>query len=59
LFNRISLFKVKVDASLCNKCNLCAKSCPIGDTPYTKSLDCIKCLECRKVCPQNAVSFKI
>ncbi|MBI4721917.1 MAG: 4Fe-4S binding protein [Candidatus Stahlbacteria bacterium] len=57
LFNRISVIKLKIDPTLCNKCEICAKSCPMGVKPYNTHLDCIKCFECKKVCPRNAIKI--
>lgn len=46
----------------CTACGACARTCPAGaiaaDEPLaTDHAECLKCLRCRDVCPQRAVSF--
>lgn len=58
LFNKISLFRIKIDSEKCIKCGACQKNCKL-DIPVWKnpdSMDCIRCGECKKACPKNAIS---
>ncbi|MEN6473691.1 MAG: EFR1 family ferrodoxin [Syntrophaceae bacterium] len=57
---RIILPKPKLDQSLCNQCQICAKECPVKSitlSPYPV-LDgtCIRCYHCQNICPQKALS---
>ncbi len=58
LFNKISLYRIKIDSTKCVGCGLCQKKCqldiPVWQTP--DSLDCIRCGECKAACPHNAIS---
>jgi len=45
----------------CNECNLCTRECPVGaihkNGVKTDRSECIVCLRCVHVCPENGVSF--
>lgn len=63
LFSRLSLVKRAVSDN-CTKCGKCVRSCPMGaiekESPGNTSFkECIGCLTCRDVCPENAVSFRV
>ena len=60
LFNRVSLFQMKVDRSKCVSCGKCAKACKM-DVDVTKTpnnTECIRCGMCVSACPTGAVSFR-
>ena len=60
LFNRVSLFQMKVDKNKCVSCGKCAKACKM-DVDVTKTpnhAECIRCGMCVRACPTNAVSFR-
>ena len=60
LFNRVSLFQMKVDKSKCVSCGKCAKACKM-DVDVTKTPnhpECIRCGMCIRACPTNAVRFR-
>ena len=60
LFNRVSLFQMKVDKNKCVSCGKCAKACKM-DVDVTKTpnhTECIRCGMCVRACPTNAVSFR-
>ena len=60
LFNKVSLFQMKVDKNKCVSCGKCAKACKM-DVDVTKTPDhpeCIRCGMCVKACPTGAVSFR-
>ena len=60
LFNRVSLFQMKVDKNKCVSCGKCAKACKM-DVDVTKTpnhTECIRCGMCIRACPTNAVRFR-
>lgn len=60
LFNRVSLFQMKVDKSKCVSCGKCARACKM-DVDVTKTpnhTECIRCGMCVRACPTNAVCFR-
>ena len=60
LFNRVSLFQMKVDKNKCVSCGKCARACKM-DVDVTKTPnhpECIRCGMCIRACPTNAVSFR-
>lgn len=48
------------DTSKCGECRKCAKYCPVDiDLPETMSpQDCIECLYCYMVCPEQVIEFE-
>lgn len=56
-----SLFKRTVSSS-CTSCGLCVENCGMGaigsDGKSTKEGECILCMTCQKVCPENSVTFR-
>ncbi len=57
LFNRISLFGIKLDNSKCTHCGLCVNHCKV-DIRCVGDQECISCGECIDVCPTKAISWK-
>lgn len=57
LFNRNSIFGVKVDNSKCINCDLCTKNCKL-DVKKVGDQECISCGECMNVCPTDAIKWK-
>lgn len=63
IFERVSIFKVRVNFDLCNKCNACVKACP---TEAMKGIienkkiyaDCFSCGRCLNVCAKNAIDYR-
>ncbi len=59
LFNKFRiLLKLRVDQEKCTRCNLCLLHCPMHIEKLTQiglSGDCILCLSCYDVCPNNAI----
>jgi polyferredoxin len=58
LFNRVSLYRMAVDDSSCNRCGKCREVCPVDINIFEdpNSPDCIRCLECKNACPTGAVA---
>ncbi len=57
LFNKISVFGVKVDENKCTDCGLCVQHCKV-DIRHVGDRECISCGECVDVCPTKAISWK-
>lgn len=55
----------KIDAYLCTGCGLCEKVCQMdvfrkneeGKMSIAYQVDCCLCLECKFVCPTDAIEF--
>ncbi|MDN3514714.1 MAG: 4Fe-4S dicluster domain-containing protein [Candidatus Brocadia sp.] len=62
LFSDWSLFKRSVSSS-CTSCGLCVEKCGMGaissDGHGTKEGECILCMTCQKVCPENSITFRM
>ena len=60
LFSEWTPFKRTVSSS-CTSCGLCVENCGMGaiedDGKGTKSGECVLCMTCRKVCPENSITF--
>lgn len=56
-FNPISIYRYEIDKHKCTSCGLCAKKCKMDVQVYKKpnSLECIRCGECKDICPTNAI----
>ena len=57
LFNRISVFGIKVDEKKCTDCGLCVQHCKV-DIRHVGDRECISCGDCVDVCPTKAISWK-
>lgn len=57
LFNRFSIFGVKVDNSKCTDCGLCVNRCKV-DIKKVGDQECISCGDCVQVCPTKAITWK-
>ncbi len=58
LFNKVSVFKYKVDFDKCIHCGKCAKVCLMNVNPVEDANhpECIRCGKCKQVCPTTAIS---
>ena len=58
-FNKISFIRYRVDNSRCTGCGACQKNCKMNIKVWKNpnSLDCIRCGECREVCPEQAIKL--
>lgn len=59
LFNRVSVCQLRIDRVRCKECGNCQRICPTDVEIYEapQHADCIRCLECVKVCPEGCISF--
>ena len=57
LFNKLSVFGVKVDEEKCTHCNICVAHCKC-DIKHVGDQECISCGDCIDVCPTKAISWK-
>jgi len=60
LFNKISLVNFIANREKCRICGSCEKVCVSEITPYiqVESLECIRCLRCKEVCPEEVFVVK-
>jgi ferredoxin len=61
LLSRFSVFRIRIDKSLCNSCGSCEMKCKASciDSKH-KSVDssrCVNCFNCLNVCRKNALKF--
>ena len=57
LFNRFSVFGIKLEKSKCTDCGLCRSHCKV-DIRHVGDQECISCGECIDICPTKAISWK-
>ena len=57
LFNRVSIFGIKLNRDKCVDCNKCISHCKM-DIHHVGDPECISCGECISVCPTNAIEWK-
>lgn len=61
LLSKFSLFKVRIDTSLCNSCGSCATKCKascIDSKNHTVDYSrCVTCFNCLSSCSKNAIGF--
>jgi ferredoxin len=59
---RVSLVRVRIDLTRCNKCGTCIKACP-SDAAEGKvqgklfAADCTSCARCLNVCPHDLIRY--
>ena len=57
LFNKFSLFGIKLEKDKCVNCGKCISVCKM-DIHHVGDVECINCGECISVCPTKAISYK-
>jgi len=59
LFNRVSVFGLRLEAPKCTHCGSCARACRLDIDPSQtpNSAECIRCGDCIKACPAKALRF--
>jgi polyferredoxin len=60
LFNKISLYRIRLEEGNCARCGACSKVCKMGVDPSRSpdSPECIRCGDCVKACRFSALSSK-
>jgi polyferredoxin len=64
LFEKISLFRIRVDYETCIACEACSKACPstVMEAILKRDRiipDCFACGTCMNVCPTGSISFSV
>ena len=57
LFNKFSLFGIKLEKDKCINCGKCISVCKM-DIHHVGDIECINCGECISSCPTKAISWK-
>lgn len=59
MFNKISVFGIRLETPKCTHCSACAKACKMDINPSKtpNNAECIRCGDCIKACPAKALSF--
>lgn len=57
LFNRLSMYQMRVNESGCAHCSHCKTVCPMGLDPETEvnGPECIRCGNCKAACPTSSI----
>lgn len=58
IFNKLSIFGVKVEKSKCNHCHQCITNCKM-DVKEVGDHECIQCGDCMKSCGCKAIKWKM
>jgi len=63
LAERLSLARVRIDASRCDQCGACVQACPLDAAKHRVAgrlfaADCYSCARCLNVCPHDAISYR-
>ena len=58
LFNRVSVYRYRVDVQKCIGCKKCESACPMQISPVreTNHGECIRCGGCKTICPTGAIT---
>ncbi len=61
LMNKISIYHMSLDKSMCVRCGMCAAVCDMDVDPVKelKSPECIRCGKCVSACPKKALKFSL
>ncbi len=57
LMNKVSLYRLELDESLCIRCGKCEAACELNIPVLTQqnSMECIRCGDCKNACPTGAL----
>lgn len=58
LFNKVSVYRYRVDGHKCTHCKKCEHTCPMNISPVreTNHPECVRCGKCKDTCPEGAIS---
>ncbi len=61
-FERLSVFRVKIDHNRCTDCGACVRACPLDAAKdrvagKTFPADCFSCARCLNICPEDAIRY--
>ncbi len=58
LFAPVSLHRMTVERDRCTECGVCRSVCPVDIQIFEdpNSPECIRCMECKRRCPEGAIS---
>ena len=58
VFNKVSIYRYRVDMKKCVHCGKCAKACQMVVNPVENpnSPECIRCGRCKQACPVHAIA---
>ena len=61
LMGRFGLFRRRITEAGCTRCGLCESNCRMGaiggDVAVTDHGECIECMDCQAVCPEEVIHF--
>jgi len=61
LLSFFSIFRIRRNDSKCTNCGLCTSVCNGAADPDKnhRNSECILCMNCKNICPENAISFAL
>jgi polyferredoxin len=61
LLGRFGLFRRRITEAGCTRCGLCESNCRMaaigGDVAVTDPGECIECMDCQAICPEEVIHF--
>ena len=59
VFNRMALYRLRVETEACIQCGKCKTACKMGVDPVKtpNHTECIRCGDCKRCCPTGAITI--